>query len=869
MEMLKKIRLKILHRFYKFGAMQIFFILIVNTLTNAQVNNSKDSVKIISSVDSNKIATFNLPKIDSIKLAKSDLKGEVKYKAIDSIVYDAEQKIFLLYNKGNILYDDLELNADFIHYNVDSSTLSANPTDTAITDSTEKPLFKQGDQLFTFSQLQYNFKSQRALVEGAKTQYNDGYIISTQVKRNADKSIYGLTNIYTTCSLDTPHFGIYAKKIKIIPDMVGISGPARLVIEDIPTPVILPFGIFPLKKGQHAGFILPQYGFEQARGFGLRNFGYYFPINEYMDAKVLGDIFSFGSYRAAITTRYLKRYNYNGSLSLSYSKNITERSEDVFFNENKTFNIQWSHTIDPKKLKGASFSANVNIGSSNSNQFNFNNSIDALLNNTMNSNINYSKTWLGKPYNLTVSASHNQNNTTRRYDITLPTIQFSASGLTPFARKNIVGKPKWYDKISVNYTSRILNSLFFYDTAFNTTNIVKNNMNNGMEQGLSSAYNTTILKYFNWNVSSSYNEYWYTKKRLRYYNAQEYNVDTIVNNGFYTARSYTASTSITTNIYGLKTFKKGWIRGIRHHASPSASLNYTPDFGSPFYNYYYETYLDSFYRTQKLFYYEGAPIGSPTKGKNGSINFSLNNNLQAKFHSNKDTANDGVKKVAILDNFTLNTAYNLMADSNNWSPLNMSYSTNILNKIRISGGGSFDYYAIDTLGRRTKYFEYKQNNKLLRLQNAGINISTQYASKKKSAKDKATDEQKKAIGNQFQNYMDFNVPWTIDIRLNFGVVNSFSRNTKKDTLVFTGDINFGGDVNLTENWKINYRSGYNFSTKQITGSEIGLSRNLHCWEMSFNIIPFGYGRSYVFSLRPKSSMLHDLNVTRRRSFFDN
>ena len=394
-------------------------------------------------------------------------------------------------------------------------------------------------------------------------------------------------------------------------------------------------------------------------------------------------------------------------------------------------------------------------------------------------------------------------------------------------------------------------------------------MNNGMEQGLSSAYNTTILKYFNWNVSSSYNEYWYTKKRLRYYNAQEYNVDTIVNNGFYSARSYTASTSITTNIYGLKTFKKGWIRGIRHHASPSASLNYTPDFGSPFYNYYYETYLDSFYRTQKLFYYEGAPIGSPTKGKNGSINFSLNNNLQAKFHSNKDTANDGVKKVAILDNFTLNTAYNLMADSNNWSPLNMSYSTNILNKIRISGGGSFDYYAIDTLGRRTKYFEYKQNNKLLRLQNAGINISTQYASKKKSAKDKATDEQKKAIGNQFQNYMDFNVPWTIDIRLNFGVVNSFSRNTKKDTIVFTGDINFGGDVNLTENWKINYRSGYNFSTKQITGSEIGLSRNLHCWEMSFNIIPFGYGRGYVFSLRPKSSMLHDLNVTRRRSFFDN
>jgi LptD protein len=875
-----KIRLKIQNCSNKFGAIPLFLFVFVNTLTFAQTRNEADKPYLSTSALKDSLSqklgiksdSTIITKTDSIKLAKSDLKGEVKYKAKDSIVYDAENKIFLFYNKGNILYDDLELNSDAIEYNIDSSTLVASPTDTAITDSTEKPLFKQADQLFTFSKLQYNFKSQRALVEGAKTQYNDGFIISKQIKRNQDKSIFGLTNIYTTCNLDTPHFGIYAKKIKIIPDLVGISGPAQLVIENIPTPLVLPFGIFPLKKGEHAGFILPKYNFEQRRGFGLTNFGYYIPISEYMNLRLNGDIFSFGSYRANASTTYTKRYAFSGNLNVSYSKNVTERFDDVFYDKSNSFSVNWSHSIDPKLLRGATFNASVNIGSSNNNQFNFNNSLEKYLNNTLSSTITYSKSWKGKPYYLAINASHSQNNTTRRFDIRLPEISFAASGLTPFAKKNIIGKPKWYDKISVNYSANAINTISFFDTAFTMSTLQFNNFNNGIEQKLSTAYNTTILKFFNWNISANYAEFWNTKKQFQYYDIATQEIDTTINNGFFTARSYTASTGLTSNIYGLKTFKSGRLRGIRHHASPTISLNYTPDFADPFYNYYYQTFLDKSFNRRQLYYYEGTPIGRPGTGKSGNISFGLTNNLQVKLKSKSDSSNGGIKKIAIFDNFNFNTSYNIIADSNNWAPLSIGYTTNIANKFRVTGGADFDFYSADTnrnnYNTRSKYLEYAINKKPLRFNGTSMQISTNYGSAKKTSVTKK-DTTHNQINKVESEYLNNSVSWTININANFALRNTYIKTSKKDTLTFTGDVNFNGDIGLTENWKLNYRSGYSFTSKGITGSEIGITRNLHCWEMSFAIIPFGFARGYVFSLHPKSSILKDLDIRRQRNFNDN
>jgi hypothetical protein len=846
---------------YKNGAILIFLVCFSINLTQAQ---STDTLKNNSDSLINKKDTTTKP---TYKIATNDLKANVNYKAEDSIVYDATTNQFYLYKKGEIKYDDLLLEADYITYNTDSSTLGAKYIGDTLTDTLDKPYFKQADQEFTFNQLKYNFKSERALVEGAKTKYNDGFIISESVKRNKDKSIYGIQNIYTTCSLDTPHYGIYCTKIKVIPDVVGISGPARFQVEGLPTPLILPFGIFPLKKGQHAGFILPKYGFEQARGFGLREFGYYLPINEYMDMRFTGDIFSYGSWGAKWATRYSKRYNYSGDFELSYYKNITENPNDIFNNESNTFRFRANHNIDPKKLNNASFGALIDIGSSNVNRFAFNNSVNNLINNTMTSNISYSKTF-GKGYNFTASANHRQNNSTRLFDISLPNITFSASGITPFNKGTIIGKPKWYQKISFNYTANLVNTLSFYDTAFSVTDLNLSKFNNGMEQTLRSSYNTSVLKYFNISLSANYRELLYTRKRFRFYNATNKRQDTIDNYGAFTARTYGATANLRTNIYGLLTFKKGWVKGIRHHLQPDISFNYTPDFGDAKYGYYYETFLDKSLRASTISYFEANGVGIPTRGNAGSINFSLGNNLQAKVRS-KDTANN-TKLVKIFDNFDIRTGYNLVRKTNKWDDVSIGFSTNAFDKIVISGNSSSSMYGYyKDSSAISPNFQYDINKKLLRFKSFGISMGTQFTSKAPSAKSKATEEQKASIKNRFDEYLDFNVPWTITINATLGANNAYNKRIKNDSLEYTANFNIRGDVNLTPNWKIDYQTGFDFITKRLTATELGISRNLHCWELSFTIVPYGYGRNYVFSLRPKSSLLHDLNITRRRSFLDN
>ncbi len=833
------------------------------TLTRAQIKESDLLKKETTTIN------VDTSKKNNFKIATNDLKAPVNFSAKDSIVYDANTKQFYLYNKAQIKYDDLELKSNYIEYNTDSSALSAHPLPTDTADSIAKPYFKQGDQEFTFNNLQYNFKSERALVEDAKTKYNDGFILSVQVKRNKDKSIYGIKNIYTTCNLDTPHYGIYTSKIKIIPDVIGISGPARFQVENIPTPLMLPFGIFPLKKGQHAGFILPKYGFEQRRGFGLREFGYYLPINEYLDMKFTADIFSYGSYAARWGTRYTKKYSYSGGFNISYLKNITERDFDVFYDESSSFNVQMNHTIDPKKLNGASFSANVNVGSSNINQFNFRNNINALINNTLTSSINYSKSWKGKPYNLSINASHTQNNTTREFNINLPTVTFNASGITPFSRGNIIGKPKWYQKISLNYSTNLINNLNFYDTAFSLAKLNMGSFNNGMQHNLSSSYNTNILKYFNWNVSANYNEFWYSRSRFKYYNTAASKLDTVTQYGFYAARTYGVSTGITTNVYGLLYLKKGWLRGVRHHLTPRVSINYTPDFGQENYGYYYNTFTDKSLSKRTLSYYEGNAIGVPTRGNSGSISFNVNSNLQAKVFSKKDTLNGGLKLLKIFDNITLNTNYNIVKPTNKWDDISLSFSTNAFDKISISGGGTTSLYAYDYDSNKvSREFNYTVTKKLVRFNGFNMSFGTSFNGKNKN-KNKITEQQQINLGTLNQDYLDFDIPWQISVNGTFGLINGLTRNLKADSITYNANFNAEGNISLTDNWKITTKSGYDFRSKMITATEVGITRNLHCWEISFNIIPYGYGRGYVFVLRPKSSLLQDLNVTRRRSFLDN
>jgi hypothetical protein len=846
-------------------------ILVCKQLTYAQGNAVRSGTSKIDTLQSRLQDSTLLPK-DTLNytVAQSDLKAEVIYEAQDSIIYDAEKKIFLLYSKGKILYDDLDLQASEISFNTDSSTLEAYHAG-AVTDTTELPVFKQGEQVFTFDSLRFNFKSQRALVQEAHTKYGEGYITSEQVKRNQDQSIYGLKSIYSTCELDTPHFGIYAQKIKVIPNVVGISGPARLYIESIPTPVILPFALYPLSKGQKAGFILPTYGFEVNRGFGLRSGGYYFPINDYVDLKLLGDIYTYGSWRFGSVSTYTKKYSYGGSLEASVSNNKIESEQFQDNAANRTFSVVWSHRIDPRKLRNANFNAMVRITSSNNNKFNFNQNVNNYLENKYGSSITYSKTWTGKPYNLTLSASHNQDNSTRLFEIRLPEVVFTASGLTPFARKIIIGKQRWYEKININYNSRAINNIEFYDTAFSLARVRMNDFKNGIEHKLSTSYNVSILKYFNFGMNASYNEFWYSKKTQRNYNSNSKRIDTVMNNGFYTARDFRLGASLSTTIYGTKLFKKGTVRGLRHTMVPSLSFGYNPDFTASPFNSFYQAFLDSTTTMRNLSYYEGAIIGRPTATKSGNIGFSVRNSIQAKIRDSKDTSNP-IKKVTILDNLNFNINYDLAADSFALSELTYNYSTSLLKgKLNVNGRGSWDPYGWDYENRRRdKTLAISSMGKLARFRQFEMNLGTSFRSLQKSgdAIAQPTSDIQRSMGSSLYNYYDFTIPWDVTIDAQFRMSNDLSADGLRDSMRYNPTVRFGGNVTLTENWKLGANTGYDFKNKQINLSEIRLSRDLHCWEMSIIVIPFGGARSYNFALAPKSSMLHDLRVTRQKSFWD-
>lgn len=854
----------------------VICLLFLNILTSAQAVKItyKDSVKKKSSL----MQLDSLGSKDSlvhtdstsIPISSDKLDSEVKYMAKDSIVYDADLKKLMLYNKAEISYEDIRVKADYIEYLQDSSLLSAYEIKSEIIDtSKEKPRIYQGNESSSFSTLHFNFKSKRALVENAYSQYGEGFILSEQVKRNNDNSINGYRNIYTTCDQPTPHFGIAAKKIKIIPNKIAVTGPANLVIEEIPTPLFLPFGMFPLKKGQRSGFKLPTYDMSENLGFGLREGGYYFAINDHLDLLALADIYALGTYRVGAMSNYVYRYRFNGNFSVNYAYNKIGESYEPGNQISKNFFVTWNHTINPNVLPGSNFSANVNVGSS---KYQTNNTYDAnlYLNNNYTSNIAYSKTWKNKPFNLSTALRHSQNTQTRLVMLTLPELNFSVNQIAPFQFRKDIVKPRWYEKINASYQFRSLNRLDFYDSIFNINNLKWSDFNNGFVHSVPINATYSVLKFFNLSFNTTYNEYWYTKKMLRQYNFLESKLDTTKQNGFFTARDFGVSANLSTRIYGIKMFKKGAVKGIRHVLTPTISLRYNPDFGGGIFNYYYTTYIDKNYNKQRLSYFEGALLGMPADGKVGGINFDLGNTLQMKVRSKKDTIN-GTKKVSIIDGLNLRTFYNVVADSFKWSNVSITYRNTFFENINVSGGMSYSLYAIDkTTGRLTPRFEYHQTGRLMRFDRADIAIGGSLPlNKNKNPLNHANEQQLQTIGMNYSGYADFNIPWSLNFNYSMGVNKTFLVASQKDTLQFNQNFNFSGDVNLTSKWKIGVRSGFDFNTKKMSFTTFDIYRDLHCWEMRLNLIPFGYRKSYNFSLNVKSAVLQDLKLVRRRDFRDN
>ena len=849
---------------------------------------------VMSVSDSAKIKNIALAKTDSLKIKndttkkdttkKSDfaLSSKVDYKAKDSIRFDIKEEKAYLYGKAEIKYEDIDLTAEYIEISFKVNQLFAK----GVIDSTGKlvgkPVFKQGTENFTSTTLTYNFKTKKGFIAGIFTKEGDSYLQGKTVKKFPDNSINVKNGLYTTCDLEHPHYEIKFNKARVIPNDKIVSGPAYLVIEDVPTPIALPFGFFPNKQGQKSGIIIPTYGESDSRGFYLSNGGYYFGLGQYMDLSLKGDIYSHGSWNIDPTLNYVERYKYSGNLNFGYSTTIDGVKGTSDYEKAHDFFIRWSQRQDPKAHPNSTFSASVNASSSNYNNHNLSSTPDFLAA-ELNSAVSYTSV-IDNNYNLSVSMSSDQNRLTHVIGLNLPEVAFSVNRFYPFQNENKVGKANWYDNISVGYTMDAKNSINTYDSLLFRKNILKQ-MQNGMEHIIPISSSVNVLKNFKWTNSANYFERWYLQTIRKHWvkdtlfsggdtTVHYLKTDTV--QGFRAERDFNFQSSLSTIIYGMYQFKNCKIIAIRHVMTPTVSFTYTPDFGSPTWNYYRYSADQSKSNEKPLRYYSifsNETYSAPPANKSGVVGFALDNNLDMKVRSKKDTVN-GTKKIVLIEDFKISTGYDVAKDSNNWSNIAMSGRTKLFKNLIVTYASSWDPYAVDTSGHDIKEFQFQKNKQLFRPSSSewefGLNWALQSKTKKKDiVSNKATQDELDNIKKHKDDYIDFDDPWHLNIQYILLFTNTLDSKTSTIQRKVTQTLGLDGSVSISAKWQVTFKSGYDFVDKQLSYTTLSIHRDLHCWDMSFDWTPTGLQKSYNLTIRVKSAVLQDLKLTKKKSPWDN
>jgi len=806
------------------------------------------------------------------------LDAPVTYKCTDSLRFQVAGSKVIMYKAADIHYEKINLKADFIEvdFKKDKVYASGWPDSAGVVRGT--PVFTEQDQSFKASSMTYNFKTRKGVIQKVITQDGEGFLHGERVKKMEDNTIHQREGMYTTCNHEHPHYAFKFKKAKVIPGDKVITGPAFLSIEDVPTILVIPFGLFPNKKGQRSGIIIPTYGESANRGFYLERGGYYWAINDYLDLTLTGDIYTRGSWKINPALRYVKRYKYSGNLDVSLARNISGEPGDPGYFDNSDFQIRWSHRQDPKARPNSTFSSNVNIVSNKYNQFNPGQMSD-YFSNTFQSSVAY-QTRLGENYNLTVNASHSQNTSDKSVNISFPQITFTANRFNPFKRKERVGRVKWYENISMSYSSSAENRVNTYDSLLFKKETLKK-MKNGVKHSIPISSSIKVLKHFNLTNSINYTERWYFQTIRKEWQADTsltaggfVRTDTAY--GFKAARDFNFSSSLNTRIYGMYSFKAGPVMAIRHVVNPSVSFSYNPDFSSPFWGYYEEYQRDNKGTMAQYSIFEGGIYGSPPAAKSGRISFSISNNLEMKVRNRKDTIS-GTKKIALIDNFTISTSYDLARDSLRWSKVQMSGRTTLFRNITVNYSSTWDPYALDSTGTRNiNRFEWDVNRRLLRLDNTSWNLSLNWKLESKPRDKKnlrglqPDDPDYEDFMNYPENYVDFDVPWRFNFAytLNYSASHKYLKYEHQAIRKVVQTLMVSGDVSLAPRWKIAFSTGYDFENKKISQASVNIYRDLHCWEMRFNWIPIGYLKSWNFQINVKSSMLQDLKLTRKKDFRD-
>jgi len=859
---------------------------------------------VISSLDT--LTTSDTTQQSELGSAISD---EVDYDAIDSLNFSMDGGTVEMYNQAIVTYGDIKLEAGYIKYEMHESEVIA----TGIPDSTGKivqnPVFSEGEDSYEAKYIRYNFKTKRGFIEEVITEEEGGYLHSHDTKIQKNGHIHMKDGKYTTCDAEHPHFYVAITKGISMPGDKIVAGPAYLVVEDVPLPIGLPFGFFPNSRKKTSGLLIPQYGEEQNRGFFLRDGGYYFALNDYMDFRMTGDIYSNGTWGVRVGSNYLVRYKFNGSLNMQFFNNVNGFRNIEGSSTSRDYSIGWSHGQAREANPNSSFRASVNLSSSSYDQLHTRN-INSVVRNTKQSSISYTKSWPNSPFNLSASLNHSQNNQSGAVNLTLPNVNFNMGRINPFERKQGIGPKKWYEDIQLRYSSRLENRIRTGDSTL-FTNQVWSDMRNGFRHEIPLSLNIkpfkkiAALQSMTITPNVSYSGMVYTsqkEKSIIGYAEEEVDgvvqytpivQDTTYQGRLSYAHSYLprVSAGLSPKLYGMYNFTgDGRLKAIRHVMTTSASVSYVPDMTGIQPDYYrdlYDTVNNTLLETYSI--YEGQIYGTPTfNGASGSMSLSLRNNLEAKMASRNDTI-DELQKVKLLDNFNFSTSYNFFnrdTISPSWSPISMNGNTRLFNnKLSVSFRGVVDPFGYSDTRSRVRETYYSQTGKFLRMTQASITMGTSFSSQSNEKKEDNEPQEEidpltesafdntgindpnraydPSMDDAYGDYVDFDVPWSL--RLDY----SFSYRKQKDVSSIVQTLRMSGDLSLTPKWKIGFNSGYDIFNKEFTTTNLSLYRDLHCWEMRISVVPFGRYKSYNFTINAKSTILSDLKYNKRKSWQDN
>ncbi len=850
---------------------------------------------------------------DSTRSKQMGLESPVAYQAMDSMVITAGNKAFL-YGESNVQYQQIELQAENIEMNLDSSLVYARFGRDSIGDEFGYPLFKDGDQEYESKTMQYNFRSKKGYITDVITQQGEGFVTAGRTKKMDNDVLNMAGGKYTTCDEhEHPHFYIQMTKAKVRPQKSIVTGPVYLVVEDVPLyPLGLPFCFFPFTDTYSSGVIMPTYQDDSQRGFGLRDGGYYFAINDYIDLSLTGEIYTKGSWGLQAQSTYRKRYKFSGNFNLAYQVSKLGDKGLSDYSLTKDFRINWTHTQDAKANPYRTFSASVNFQTSSFDR----NSAMGIYNpnttsNTKGSSINITQRFPNSPLTLSATMNVNQSSRDSMISVTLPNLSITMSRIYPFKRKNPVGKERWYEKISMSYSGYFRNSISTKENQLLKSNLIKD-WNNSMEHSIPINATFTAFKYINITPSFNYKESWYTSKITKEFDpVQNMIVNRDTTYGFYRIYNYNASISASTTLYGFfkpLPFLGDKVQMIRHRLEPSVSLSAAPDFGSSIFGFYDNyRYIDANGNTVDYVYSPFAHNGTIPSGKQGSLNFSINNNVEMKVKSDKDST--GFRKISLIDKLSLGISYNMVADSFKWSDLSAGLRLKLSKSYTLNLNGQFDTYTygVDKNGNavRRNITRLQAGKGFGRLRSTGTSFSYTFSNetfKKWFGKDKdgetpKTGEEdtdgmnpegmneegtegegkteggrlrggkKKSIGEyDADGYMITNVPWSLSfnysLQLRYG---DFDPNKLEYKYKLTHALSFNGSLQPTKNWSFNFNATYDFDNNKISFMTCNVTRNLHCFRMSASFVPVGPYKSYTFSVAVSSSLLKDLKYNQSSS----